>query len=216
MKLLKKEQLVIFNATPFAFLCIPVGSFLLLLGEWSVAPFVFSFYSFSFRFFFFLAVVGRGVYPLLLSGVIRKRKYAILGAVRASSQTVSFEVLYTLLIRVLLLYLNEFRFNPLFNLCVILWYLMFFICVLVELNRAPFDFSEGERELVRGYNVEYSRAGFVLFFLKEYGSLLFFSVLSSVLFFDFSLIVIAGVFSIILFIRRGLPRYRYDLLISFF
>lgn len=66
----------------------------------------------------------------------------------------------------------------------------YLIAILLELNRAPFDLSEAESELVSGYNVEYMSAGFVLFFLKEYGSLIFFRVLISSLYFYGSLLVI--------------------------
>ncbi len=86
----------------------------------------------------------------------------------------------------------------------------------MELNRAPFDFSEGESELVRGYNVEYGSSGFVLFFLKEYGSLLFFSTFSSMLFFNSRNFVTFMMFTMIVYLRRRLPRFKYDLLISFF
>jgi hypothetical protein len=95
-------------------------------------------------------------------------------------------------------------------------YIPFLIIIIAELNRAPFDFSEGERELVRGYNVEFASVAFVLLFLSEYGSLIFFSVLSSVIFFDFSIFASFLIFSILIFIRSSYPRYRYDLMMSLF
>uniref|UniRef100_A0A1I7WD94 NADH-ubiquinone oxidoreductase chain 1 n=1 Tax=Heterorhabditis bacteriophora TaxID=37862 RepID=A0A1I7WD94_HETBA len=88
--------------------------------------------------------------------------------------------------------------------------------IIAELNRAPFDFSEGESELVSGYNVEFSSVAFVLLFLSEYGSLIFFSVLSSVIFFNFSIVMRFLVFTLLIFIRSSFPRYRYDLMIRLF
>lgn len=77
-------------------------------------------------------------------------------------------------------------------------------------------FLRGERELVSGYNVEFARVAFVLLFLREYGSLIFFSVLSSVLFFNFSIFFSFIVFTLLIFIRRAYPRYRYDIIIGLF
>ena len=88
--------------------------------------------------------------------------------------------------------------------------------ILAELGRAPFDFAEGESELVSGYNVEFGSVAFVLLFLGEYGSLLFFSVLSSVIFFNFSLFISYLVFRLLVFIRRAYPRFRYDFMMGFF
>jgi NADH:ubiquinone oxidoreductase subunit H len=93
---------------------------------------------------------------------------------------------------------------------------VYLIAILLELNRAPFDLSEGESELVSGYNVEYMRAGFVLFFLKEYGSLIFFRVLTSSLYFDGSLFAIYCVVTLLLYIRSCFPRIRYDMVIGLF
>lgn len=160
--------------------------------------------------------MGFSIYTIILSGIFSKSKYSMLGAIRASSQRVSYEIAFSIYLITLMVSINIFEFIPNFSFCFIILVLPFLIMVLAELNRAPFDFSEGERELVSGYNVEYSSVSFVLLFLSEYGSLLFFRVLISCLFFDFSLLIRFLVFSVLIFVRSSYPRYRYDLIIGFF
>ena len=93
-----------------------------------------------------------------------------------------------------------------------------FITVLAETNRSPFDFAEGESELVSGYNVEYSGPGFVVLFLAEYLSILFVSSLVSSLGCSVSYLatLLLTLFFSFAFIwtRASLPRFRYDQLIS--
>ena len=216
VKLLKKELLIISHSNWLLFLFIPSIRFRLLIYEWVVLPYVFQIISFSYRLLFFLVVIGCSVYPFVLAGIVSKSKYGIIGSLRARRQTISFEVLFSLLIISLIFLLSSLKFTPVFNLLLLHLVILMLISVLVELNRAPFDFSEGESELVRGYNVEFRRVGFVLFFLKEYGRILFFSCFTSIIFFDFSLFIVLILISLILLIRRSYPRFRYDLIIKLF
>jgi NADH:ubiquinone oxidoreductase subunit H len=156
------------------------------------------------------------VYGTVLRRIVGKSKYSSLGGLRARSQSVSFEIIFSIYFLCFLFILKSFELSPLFNLSIFILFYPFIIMVLAELGRAPFDFSEGERELVSGFNTEFSRVTFVLLFLGEYGILLFFSALGSLLFFYLNFFFVILFFSLILLIRSSYPRYRYDLLIIFF
>jgi len=147
---------------------------------------------------------------------VRKSKYGIIGAIRARRQSISYEIAFSLYVLAIIIHNNVFNFVYKFNLSLLVVYIPFLIIVIAELNRAPFDFSEGESELVRGFNTEFASVAFVLLFLREYGRLIFFSVLTSVIFFNFSILIAFIIFSILIFIRSSYPRYRYDLIIRLF
>lgn len=217
VKLLKKEQITPLNSSDISFLVVPGVAFVVMYLEWFTLPFFFSFFSFEFGLLFFLCLVGFSVYTTLVRSVVRKSKYGIIGAIRARRQRVSYEIAFSLYLLCVVIHNSMFFFYSYFSLSFFFFlYVPFLLMILAELNRAPFDFAEGERELVRGYNVEFSSVAFVLLFLREYGSLIFFSTLRSVLFFNFRFFMVFFVFSILIFIRSSYPRYRYDFMIMFF
>lgn len=216
LKLIKKEQILPINSSIFLFLFVPGIAFVMMLVDWMVLPYFFLFMTFQYSIMFFLCLVGFRVYTTIIRGVVRKSKYPMLGSVRSRSQRVSFEIAFSIYLFCIIFHLNHFSFEPILNFNLLFLLIPFLLMILAELNRAPFDFSEGERELVRGFNVEYSRVGFVFLFLSEYGILILFSVLFSVLFLDFSFLGYFVMFRILIFIRSSYPRYRYDMLINFF
>nr|QOS04447.1 NADH dehydrogenase subunit 1 [Toxascaris leonina] len=216
IKLLKKEQMTPLNSSEISFILVPGVFFIVMYLEWFVLPYAYDFMTFEYSILFFLCLIGFSVYTTLVSGMVSKSKYGMVGAIRASSQSVSYEIAFSLYLLAVIIHINMFYFCSFFNLSLFVIYLPFLFMVLAELNRAPFDFAEGESELVSGYNVEYSSVAFVLLFLGEYGALLFFSVLTSVLFFGFSYLVVYIVFSVLVFIRSAYPRFRYDLMMNFF
>jgi len=129
-----------------------------------------------------------GVYPLLLAGWSSNRKYALLGGLRGVAQTISYEIRLALILLGALIYYRTFRFEkirfirsvPLIRyrpLLVILWV----ISCLAETNRTPFDFSEGESELVSGFNIEYGSGGFALIFIAEYARIYFLRLITVVI-----------------------------------
>lgn len=167
-----------------------------------------------------IAAARVGVYGTLGAGWRRNRKYSLLGAVRAVAQTISYEVRMTIILLSSIMFLiydvsqkKQVRVGMWLSIVL----LLFSVSVLAEANRSPFDFAEGERELVRGFNTEYSSVIFVIVFLAEYIAIIFMSILTSVLFLitTFSeLIVFTGFMGFFYIWARGtLPRFRYDQLI---
>lgn len=140
---------------------------------------------------FFLCVSRLNVYGTLLAGWASNSKYALLGAIRAVAQTISYEVSLALILLFVLFVCSRFSFLDIKRMYGGLWLgmllfpiaLVWFVSCVAETNRAPFDFAEGESELVSGFNVEYRGGGFALIFMAEYGNILVISLFTSILFF---------------------------------
>nr|ANY93345.1 NADH dehydrogenase subunit 1 [Mecistocirrus digitatus] len=216
VKLLKKEQMMPAFSSDLMFLFIPGLSFVVMYLEWYVLPYFFNVLNFEFSMLFFLCLIGFSVYSTMISGIVSKSKYGNVGAMRASSQSISYEIAFSLYVLSVVIHYNLLMMMTQFNVMMMIIWLPFFVMIIAELNRAPFDFAEGESELVSGFNVEYGSVAFVLLFLSEYGSLIFFSVLFSVIFFNFSMFMSFLIFSIMIFVRSSYPRYRYDKMMMMF
>lgn len=168
-------------------------------------------------FFILFSLFGITVYSIMLLGWGRFSKYSIIGAIRASSQTISYELLLsTIIICFFVIFsspnINNCNINTFFNFTLII---IIYISLIREINRTPFDFSEGERELISGFNIELSSNLFVLIFLGEYGIILFSSYVIRWFFFFNSLLIISLIVFSFIITRRTFPRFRYDIIIGF-
>nr|YP_010329940.1 NADH dehydrogenase subunit 1 [Phragmatobia fuliginosa]UNP54689.1 NADH dehydrogenase subunit 1 [Phragmatobia fuliginosa] len=224
IKLFTKEQIYPNFSNFIMYYFSPVLGFILSLLIWSVIPYYFNLVSFNLGILFILCCMSLGVYTVMIAGWSSNSNYALLGGLRAVAQTISYEVsLFMILLSTIILIMD-------YNLLIYNYYqktiwfiiLMFplVLCwissMLAETNRTPFDFAEGESELVSGFNVEYSSGGFALIFLAEYSSILFMSLLFVLIYmggfmlnimFYLKLLFISFLF---IWVRGTLPRYRYD------
>nr|YP_009742290.1 NADH dehydrogenase subunit 1 [Mammilla kurodai]QID90385.1 NADH dehydrogenase subunit 1 [Mammilla kurodai]QRG01404.1 NADH dehydrogenase subunit 1 [Mammilla mammata] len=232
-KLLTKEIAKPTMANYSPYFMAPIFSFILALLLWQLYPSLYSLGYFKWGILFFLCVSSLNVYGTLLAGWASNSKYALLGSLRAIAQTISYEISMALILLFPLFLVGTFNFIEIKEYQEYIWLsflmfpvsLMWFVTCVAETNRAPFDFAEGESELVSGFNIEYGSAGFALIFLAEYANILIMSLLSALLFFGGSSMIIIEsdiVFMLkILFfafafiwVRGSYPRFRYDLLMG--
>lgn len=227
IKLFTKEQTYPFVSNYLVYYFSPIFSLFLSLLCWLCFPLFIKLYSFNLGVLFFLCCLRMGVYSVIVAGWSSNSNYALLGGLRAVAQTISYEVSLALILLSLIFLVGGYNFFSFFYYQQNVWFLflcfplalVWFCTSLAETNRTPFDFAEGESELVSGFNVEYRRGGFALIFLAEYSRILFIGIL-------FTIIFLGGdIYSFIFFLRlrfisfifiwvRGtLPRFRYDKLI---
>nr|YP_010936689.1 NADH dehydrogenase subunit 1 [Nesidiocoris poppiusi]WKW91659.1 NADH dehydrogenase subunit 1 [Nesidiocoris poppiusi] len=224
LKLFFKEQTYPISSNFLLYYLTPIFMLILSFLVWTVFPYYINIFMFNYSLLFFMCCTGLGVYGVMLCGWSSNSLYSLLGGLRAVAQTISYEVSMMLIIMCLLLYTYGYE---LINFLVFqkeIWFLFFsfplffcwFSCCLAETNRSPFDFAEGESELVSGFNVEYSSGGFAFIFLSEYMNIIFMSMLSGMVFlggnvneFSFYLKWVFLIFCFI-WVRGTLPRFRYD------
>ena len=224
VKLFSNELLYPSSRNKSLFLIIGPATLSLAFLFWVVIQIKFTYIIYKYGLIIFIMVSGLRVFPIFFAGWRSNRLYAFLGSLRARAQTISYEIsLIFLLLTVIILGNNYLVVYPnRFPLVIIIVpvFVIWTITIISETNRAPFDFAEGERELVSGFNIEYSSAGFRLLFLAEMINILFMCVLTRLLMFK-GYIILTFMRSVILVIaflitRTSYPRLRYDLLISFF
>nr|AXS65289.1 NADH dehydrogenase subunit 1 [Histeroidea sp. 1 KM-2017] len=224
IKLFSKEQNYLFISNYYIYYMSPVFSLFLSLSMWLCFPYITMLFNFNLGFLYFLCISSLSVYSVMIAGWSSNSNYSLLGGLRCVAQTISYEVSLALILLSFLFFtlsLSIFDFMKYQYYC---WFIcmyfplsmIFFVSSLAETNRTPFDFAEGESELVSGFNVEYSSGGFALIFLAEYASILFMSSLCCFMFLgaDFYNLVFyikVGFMSFLwVWVRGTLPRYRYD------
>ena len=241
VKLFAKETIIPSHSNSWLFIIGPIISLTLALIIWAVVPYntgiVLS--DINIGILYILAVSSISVYAVLMSGWSSNSKYAYFGAIRAAAQMISYEVSIGLIIITVILCAGSLNITKIVLAQEEIWYIiplapaaiMYFVSALAETNRAPFDLTEGESELVSGYNVEYSAMTFALFFLAEYAHIIFMSLMFSILFLGgwlpinlpilnlispFIWLAIKTSFIIFCFVwvRGSFPRIRYDQLMA--
>lgn len=241
-KLIGKETIIPSSSNYIIFIIAPMLTFTFSIFSWVVIPFDFNIVIVDINpgSLFLFAVSSLNIYGIVMSGWSSNSKYAFLGAFRSSAQLISYEVSLGLIIMPVLLFTGTANLSgiilaqetlPYF---IPLWpsVILFFISILAETNRLPFDLPEAESELVSGFNVEYSSLTFALFFSAEYSSMILMCSLMVILFFGgwlpiinilpftllpnwfwFSIKIVFFMF-LFVWVRGSLPRYRYDQLMT--
>nr|UPL65752.1 NADH dehydrogenase subunit 1 [Notobitus elongatus] len=224
IKLFFKEQTYPYMSNFVLYFISPIFMLILSFLLWVLFPYMVNVYNFNFGFMFFLCSTGLGVYGIMLSGWSSNSKYAMLGSYRALAQTVSYEVSMAMIMLCFVIFIFSYNFIDFKVYQSDVWFVFYSLPLLfcwlssclAETNRAPFDFAEGESELVSGFNVEYSGGGFAFIFLSEYMNIIFMSMLTVMMFFgcDFDSILFYFKIVFIIFwfiwVRATLPRFRYD------
>ncbi len=238
LKLFAKETTLPASANTGIFLLAPSLFFILSLIGWSVIPFSEGtvLCDINLGILYLLAISSLNVYGILFAGWSSNSKYAYLGALRSAAQMISYEISIGFTVLSVVICAGSFNLSTIVLAQKKIWFIfpllpifiIFYVSMLAETNRHPFDLPEAEAELVSGYNVEYSAMTFALFFLGEYANMLLMSTLSAILFlggwlppldiFFFNIIpgpiwlslkiLVGATFFIVT--RATLPRYRYD------
>nr|YP_009368036.1 NADH dehydrogenase subunit 1 [Lepilemur fleuretae]ADP68076.1 NADH dehydrogenase subunit 1 [Lepilemur fleuretae] len=231
MKLFIKEPLQPLTSSTLLYVTAPTLALFIALIMWTPLPMPYPLINLNLGLLFILATSSLAVYSILWSGWASNSKYALIGALRAVAQTISYEVTLAIILLSILLTNGSFTLSTLTTTQEHMWLIipswplamMWFISTLAETNRAPFDLTEGESELVSGFNVEYAAGPFALFFMAEYTNIIMMNALTTMLFlgtlykpempemyttnFTTKALLLTTLF---LWIRASYPRFRYD------
>ncbi len=241
VKLILKEIIIPTGANKTLFIIAPILSFAPAIAAWAVIPFddVMVLADINAGLLYILALTSLAVYGVIIAGWASNSKYAFLGAMRAAAQIVAYEIAMGFALVCVLIASGSLNLGDIVQAqsgSILHWFwiplfpifLVYFISGVAETNRAPFDVSEGESEIVAGFHVEYGGIAFSIFFMAEYANMILISVLTSTMFLGgwlspFQGIPVLGspsVFwlllktSLFLFLfiwfRATFPRYRYD------
>jgi NADH-ubiquinone oxidoreductase chain 1 len=243
LKLIVKETVIPSQSNKVLFYLAPVSTLIFSLLGWGIIPFGqgLSLSDFSLGLFYTLALSSLGIFGVLLAGWSANSKYAFLGSLRSTSAMISYELILSSAILIVIILTGSLNYITIIENQQAIWFIVpllpvfifYFISILAETSRTPFDLQEAESELVAGFFTEHSSVPFVFFFLSEYSSIILFSCITSILFLggynmpelfvndtfiNLQSIVLGLKTCIICFmfvlVRATLPRLRYDQLIS--
>jgi len=243
LKLILKETIVPSQSNKVLFYLSPVSTLIFSLLGWGVIPFGqgLAISDFSLGVLYTLALSSLGVYGILFSGWSANSKYAFLGSLRSTASMISYELILSSAVLIIILLTGSFNFTTIIEQQQAIWFIVplmplfivYFIAILAETSRTPFDLQEAESELVAGFFTEHSSVPFVFFFLAEYSSIVLFSCITAIfflggynlpeLFVNESFInlqsIILGIKTCVfcfmfVWFRATLPRMRYDALIE--
>nr|AZL35880.1 NADH dehydrogenase subunit 1 [Cosmoscarta exultans] len=223
LSLFTKEYMVPYMSNFLVYFFSPVFSLFISLFLWLVFPFLINCIDFNYGVLFFFSCTSISVYSIMICGWASCSVYSLLGSLRSVAQTISYEVSLALILLSFIFLIDSYSLLD-FYYYQNVWFFYLSIPLsgcwisscFAETNRSPFDFAEGESELVSGFNVEYSSGGFAFIFLAEYSSIIFMSVLSVIIFFGcdlnsyFFFIKVSFICFVFIWVRGTLPRYRYD------
>nr|FAA04209.1 TPA: NADH dehydrogenase subunit 1 [Holtodrilus truncatus] len=229
IKLFINQQISPMYSNKLMFFIAPMMSLSLSAILWMTYPHLNMSSWIQYSIILFLCVSSLNVYTLFLTGWSSNSKYALLGALRGVAQTISYEISMVLIFLSPLMLINALEMGYI-NSSTMLPYLllmfpillMFMATNMAETNRAPFDFAEGESELVSGFNIEYGSATFAFIFMAEYANILFMSLLTVILMIQLplkelslSLVLMTLLISMsFIWVRASFPRLRYDFLMN--
>jgi len=238
LKMLMKETIIPTGANRVLFIVAPLLTMTLAMIAWAVIPVNdgWAIADINVGILYLFAISSLGVYGIVIAGWASNSKYAFLGALRSAAQMVSYEVSMGLVIVTVLLCAGSLNLTAIVHAQERIWFfiplfpmfVVFFISILAETNRAPFDLPEGESEIVGGFHVEYGAMTFGLFFLGEYANMILMSAMTAILFLGgwlspipfapftwvpgplWFILKICLVLFMFVWVRATFPRFRYD------
>nr|YP_001648761.1 NADH dehydrogenase subunit 1 [Deinagkistrodon acutus]ABC55903.1 NADH dehydrogenase subunit 1 [Deinagkistrodon acutus]ACF60254.1 NADH dehydrogenase subunit 1 [Deinagkistrodon acutus]QGP73380.1 NADH dehydrogenase subunit 1 [Deinagkistrodon acutus] len=229
LKLITKETMKPTSSSPILFTLAPIMALSLSLISWAPMPMPNALTNMNLALLFIMAMSGMFTYAILWSGWSSNSKYPLMGAMRAVAQIISYEITLGLIIISLAIISGGYSLSSFMEVQEHSWLLfaswplamMWFTSTLAETNRSPFDLTEGESELVSGFNLEFSAGPFALLFLAEYTNILLMNTLSVMMFlnpgtsnpglFTINLMLkTMTLTTLFLWIRASYPRFRYD------
>nr|YP_009693741.1 NADH dehydrogenase subunit 1 [Inonotus obliquus]BBN21267.1 NADH dehydrogenase subunit 1 [Inonotus obliquus] len=243
LKLIVKETIVPSQSNKILFYLAPISTLIFSLLGWGIIPLGqgLALSDFSLGVLYSLALSSLGVYGILFSGWSANSKYAFLGSLRSTASMISYELILSSAVLIIILLSGSFNYSTIIEQQQAVWFIVpllpvfifYFISILAETSRTPFDLQEAESELVAGFFTEHSSVPFVFFFLAEYSSIVLFSCLTAIFFlggynlpelfvndsfFNLQSIILGIKTCVFCFMfvwfRATLPRMRYDQLIE--